>query len=130
MGPMNKATLLVPDVFAVKADRFAVLEIVDTRRKVNVVLDEDRLARLEFQDEALMRRTRRVIAKNALDGALPRDLDVTLMLLECAFDGTARGRLSRSTCGREPNDGQKQKRKLGPEHLWVQVHARIYYSLC
>ena len=64
MCPMDEAALRIPDIFAGKADHIIRLEIIDTRSKAGIMLDQDRLSRRKPQDKLLMRKSRSVVRQN------------------------------------------------------------------
>ncbi len=55
MGPVHQATVVVPDVLAVKSDRVPLAQAVEPRRKVDIVGDHQRLAAGRVNHKALMR---------------------------------------------------------------------------
>ena len=54
MGPVNHAALRVPLIFAEKSYFVANLERINSRCQVNIVGDQDCLARFELNDKSLM----------------------------------------------------------------------------
>ncbi len=92
MSPVNEAALCVPNVLSKKANHIALLQIINTRCKVDVVLDEDRLCRRYPYDKTLMAVSGIVIGQDPRYHTFALDLDIACTLLECAHD---RGALTR-----------------------------------
>ena len=78
--PVDHATPWVPLVVAGELDPVSTADARDTRRDVDVVRDQQRLARVELDDEALMPRALDVVRKNADDGGGAGDMKAALPL--------------------------------------------------
>ena len=86
MGPVDETALSIPDVLAKKCDRIAFPQIINPRSQLNVVLDQDRLARCESNDEPLVRAARPVIGEDASDDTFAIDLNIAGTLFEGFLD--------------------------------------------
>ncbi len=89
MSPVNEAALCVPNVLSKKANHIALLQIINTRCKVDVVLDEDRLCRRYPYDKTLMAAPGLVVGQYPRYHTFALDLDIAGTLLERAHDGGA-----------------------------------------
>lgn len=83
MRPVYEAALLVPDIFSKKADSVTFLYRGYTRCEVDVVLDQDSLARRESKDKPLMRRSHPIVGQYSRHDILTFDLNIALSLLGC-----------------------------------------------
>ena len=61
MCPVDKAALLVPDVFARKADSITSLQDFDTWCDLDIMVDQYRLPRRKPQDKSLMTQSLSVV---------------------------------------------------------------------
>lgn len=86
VGPVDEAALGVPDILAEESDRVPFLQTINTRCEFDVVLDQDRPAGCESQDEPLMGRTFRVVRQDPRYDALALDLNIASALLGCTID--------------------------------------------
>ena len=86
MGPVDQTALRVPDVFSKERDRIAFLQVFYPRCKLDVVLNQNCLARWQANDEALMRRTLFVVREDPCDNAFALDLNISSAFFKCAVD--------------------------------------------
>ena len=86
MSPVNEAALCVPNVLSKKANHIALLQIINTRSKVDIVLDEDRLCRRYPYDKSLMAASGIVIGQDPRYHTFALDLNIACTLLERTHD--------------------------------------------
>src|SRR5688572_14051477 len=67
MRPVHDAALVVPFVLAAELDEISFAQRLDARREVDIVRDQDSLAGIELEDEALMAVAEAVVAEDAGD---------------------------------------------------------------
>jgi hypothetical protein len=73
--PVDDSALLVPGILAAKLDHVTDVQGCEARRDVDVVSDEERLARSELEYETLVAATFDVIAQDPCHSAGVLDLD-------------------------------------------------------
>jgi hypothetical protein len=95
--PVNDAALIIPCVFTGEFNRIAHFQPGQAWRQVNVVGNEERLSRIQAQDEPLMSVAVRIVRENADDLAVALDQDIAAAILESSGDD----RVGR--CGGRPN---------------------------
>ena len=88
MCPVEYTTLGIPLVFSIEFDRITLNQPRDPWRQVNIVCDQQGLARIEFQNDSLVSRAIKIIRQNPLNGALPPDLYITLPVVIGDLDCT------------------------------------------
>lgn len=82
VGPVDEAAFCVPLVHTTESDGVACLDRVDARRKINVVRNQERLARRQCQDEALVTATFGVGSQELCDNALTCNLSSRVLFGE------------------------------------------------
>lgn len=91
MGPVDGAAILVPFVLAAELDHITDLERRNARCDVDVVRDEQRLAGVQAQDEALVPIAVVVVRERSIDFARADNSDAALMRRErIGYDPIAR----------------------------------------
>lgn len=74
MRPVNYASPRVPFVFAIEFHLISFLECVDSIGQIDVMSNQQRLARLQFDDEALMSTPVFVVGEYCGDGSFSLNL--------------------------------------------------------
>lgn len=101
MGPVNGSAFRVPFILAEKRDFIANFKRVNSGCEVNIVSDQERLARFEFNDKSLMPTPIVIVTKDPSDHSSSFDLKIALMLNECASQPL----VSVVNCGLSPDRG-------------------------
>jgi len=83
---MNHAALLIPFVLAAELHSISLAKTPHSRRKINIMRDNNCLARLKRHDESLMPLPVIVVREDFPDHTSPFDLNVARALLEGASD--------------------------------------------
>jgi hypothetical protein len=78
--PVNDATLVVPFIFPGKLNGIARPQVLDSRREIDVISEEDRLTLRQPDDEALMSGALQIVFQNSSDDSLSANLDPPLMV--------------------------------------------------
>jgi hypothetical protein len=84
MRPMNYAPFPIPVIFPTNRDLVSISQTNYSRCDIDIVSDEECLARAQFQDEPLMPAAIVVVTKNSLDHSAAFDLKVANALFEGA----------------------------------------------
>lgn len=120
MCPVNRSALFVPFIFAKKTYFVANLERDNSRCEVNIVGNQDCLARFEFNDKSLMSIPVVIVRQEPTDPTRSLHLKIALVLIECASQplvtlangaaGIDRGRRRASAeCGETKNPGKQSE---------------------
>ena len=96
MGPMDYAAFIVPLEDAVESDGVTHLQRGKTRREVDVVSHEQRLAGSQGENKALVTAAVVIIGKQPCDGSLAGDLCSARLCGECPAQGVALCRCNRN----------------------------------
>src|SRR6266511_801222 len=84
MRPVNRSALFAPLIFAEKSYFVANVERDNSRCQVNIVGDQDCLARFEFNDKSLMSTPVVIVREEPTDRPRSLHLKIALVLIECA----------------------------------------------
>jgi hypothetical protein len=74
--PVNYSSLLIPHVFPEERDLITLLNVLDPRRKVDIMLNQQGLAFSEADDKPLVSRAMSIIRQDARNGAFAFNLDI------------------------------------------------------
>lgn len=80
MCPVDDTAFRIPFVLPVKIDPVTCLQVLDSRRQIDVVADQDGFVSGQNQDEFLVAGTVIVVGKDALDSAGALDLNIALLI--------------------------------------------------
>jgi hypothetical protein len=77
---VNDATLIVPFIFPGELNGIARPQVLDSRREIDVISQEERLALRQPDDEALMSGALQIVFQNSSNDSLSANLDSPLMV--------------------------------------------------
>lgn len=97
VSPMHEAAFGIPLIFSVIFHDIALFQIIYARREINVVRDQNRLAGLQAQNEALMTAAVVVVRENARNDSSALNLRVIRFGVNSV--ALCQSDLSRRKCG-------------------------------
>lgn len=127
VGPVDEASLLIPDILAVETHGVAFPDAVDAGRKVDIVLHEHREALIHPDDEPLVPGTLTIVGQRARHNAFTLDLDVALT----AFGGPGECRGLIAARAERPRTGglADQHQQNDQEETASDLHPSDYIRL-